>query len=56
MEKHYDRDEKRKEYERTLDEIIDDEEDYFDVRKMEQRNPKKQNPGIRKYNKENPYR
>lgn len=54
MEKILDTDEIRKEYEFSFDEIIDEDEDYFDVRKIEQKVKYEYKSKI--YDKENPYR
>lgn len=54
MEKILDTDEIRKEYEFSFDEIIDEDEDYFDVRKIEQK--VKYEYKSKMYDKENPYR
>jgi hypothetical protein len=44
------------EYDREKDEIIDEEEDYFDVRKIES-SPKERKVNYRySFDKENPYR
>lgn len=44
---------KKKDYEKELDEIYDPEEDYFDVRKSEQIYNKRYS--YKRFNKENPY-
>lgn len=55
MEKILDADEIRKEYEFSFDEIIDEDEDYFDIRKIEQNNVDYEYKS-KIYDKENPYR
>lgn len=55
MKKFLETDEIRKEYEFSFDEIIDEDEDYFDVRKIEQNNVDYEYKS-KIYDKENPYR
>ena len=57
MKKHFDLKEKRKEYFEHQDEIIDEEEDYFDVNKQDfyLKKDLKRKYSYKRFNKENPY-